>query len=294
MTPFLERIEEDPLVCFGALGTMVMDKGFDLADCLGQWLLDHPDENRWLTAQYVDVGCKLLGSAGSMGCRWRLEKWGLEDRVVEINREVTRAVKAAAPEDCYVAGIVMHCGRMLTPLGDLEPEALSDAFREEFVGYAEGGADVLWVATMMDLDEAVTAVRAARDVCGLPVIASMSFDFGVKGARTMMGVDPKTAAVRLVEAGADVVGHNCGGASPAESTRIMREMSEVTDKPLATKPNGGEPNVVDGKTVWPFTPEQYAAEAPNWVAAGARIVGGCCGTTPQHAASMYAALREGD
>jgi 5-methyltetrahydrofolate--homocysteine methyltransferase len=180
---------------------------------------------------------------------------------------------------------------MLKPLGDLDPELLYDAYREEVVGYAEGGVDVLWIMTMMDIEEAVIAVKAAKDFSSLPVMASMSFDFTAKGGRTIMGVDPVTAAKRLVEAGADVVGHNCGGATPEESTLILREMRTVTDKPLVAKPNGGKPELIDGKNYYPFTPEQFAMEVPNWVDAGARVVGGCCGTTPKHASEIFAAVK---
>jgi len=290
MPSFLEDIEAEPLVCFGALATVLMQKGFDLSGCLGQWCLEHPQALGWLTEQYLDAGCRILGAAGSQGCRWRLERWGLQDRVVELNREVTKLVKAAAPQDVYVAGLIMSSGRMLEPLGDLDPEQLYDAFREEVVGYVEGGADVLWVMTMTDIEEAALAVKAAKDFAHLPIIATMSFDSTPKGPHTMMGVDPKTAATRLVQAGADVVGHNCGGATLAETTRILREMAEVTTRPLASKPNAGKPEVVDGAVLWSATPEQYAAEALAWADAGARIVGGCCGTTPEHASRIRAAL----
>ena len=187
---------------------------------------------------------------------------------------------------------IMMPWKMLKPLGDLDPEKLYSAYREEVVGYAEGGVDVIWIMTMMDIEEAVIAVKAAKDFSNLPVIASMSFDLTAKGGRTIMGVDPGTAAVKLSEEGADVVGHNCGGATPEEATLILREMSKTTDKPLVSKPNGGKPEWVDGKNYWPFAPEQFAMEVSNWVSAGARIVGGCCGTTPKHAAEIFAAVKE--
>ena len=212
--------------------------------------------------------------------------------MIELNDKVSRIVKQVTPKGCYVAGSIMPSGKMLKPLGDLDPGALYDAYREEVVGYAQGGADVLWIMTMLDIEEAVIAVKAAKDFSNLPVIASMSFDFTPRGGRTMMGIDPKTAAARLVEAGADVVGHNCGGATPEESTLILQEMREVTDKPLVCKPNAGKPELVGGKTRWPFTPEKYAQEAPNWIAAGAKIVGGCCGSGPEHAAKIYDAVKK--
>jgi len=234
----------------------------------------------------VDAGCEIVASTGSQSCRWRLEKWGLQGKVVKINSMVTEMIKKCITDNCYVAGTMTPSGRMLKALGDLDPEDLYNAYREEVIGYVEGGADILWIMTMMDLEEALIALRAARDFSKLPVIASMSFDCTPKGPRTIMGVDPKTAARRLIEAGADVVGHNCGGATPKESTLILREIANVTTRPLVVKPNAGKPDVKDGKPSWPFTPDHYAEEVRNWIASGARIIGGCCGTTPEHARRM--------
>lgn len=291
MSAFLERIKKEPLVCYGAVATMLIERGFDMSGCLGKWFLDNPDELRWITKQYIDAGCKIAGSAGSQSGPWKLKNWGLQDKVIELNRGVTEIIKEMMPKGYYVTGTILPTGKLLKPLGDLDPEELYNAYREEVIGYAEGGADLLWVMTMMDIEEAVIAVKAAKEFSNLPVIASMAFDFTPKGAHTMMGVDPKTAATRLVEVGADIVGHNCGGATPEEATLILKEMSEVTDKPLISKPNAGKAEVVNGKTYWPFTPQQYAIEAPRWVAAGARIVGGCCGSTPEHAARICEALK---
>ncbi len=289
---FLERIKEAPLVCYGAVATMLVERGFDISGCRGKWLVDHPDDLQWIIKQYLDAGCKILGAGGSQCCRWKLEKWGLQDKVEEINCRVARIVREVTPEDCFVAGTILPTGKMLKPLGDLEPDVLYEAYREEVTGYAQGGVDVIWILTMMDIEEAVIAVKAAKDFSSLPVMASMSFDFTAKGGRTIMGVDPATAAKRLVEAGADVVGHNCGGATPEESTLILSEMRKVTDKPLVVKPNGGKPELIDGKNYYPFTPEQFAMEVSNWMSAGARIVGGCCGTTPKHAVQIFTAVNK--
>jgi 5-methyltetrahydrofolate--homocysteine methyltransferase len=185
----------------------------------------------------------------------------------------------------------MASGRMLEPMGDVTPAQLYDAFREEAVGYAEGGADVIWIMTMFDIQEAVLAVKAAKDFTKLPVMASMSFDFTPKGGRTMMGVDPKTSVEKLIEAGADVIGHNCGGATPEESTHILREMGTLTDMPLVAKPNAGIPESVDGRQVYPATPDRYAKEVPAWIAAGARVVGGCCGAGLEHTAKIAEAVK---
>ncbi|RUA02351.1 MAG: hypothetical protein DSY89_02965 [Deltaproteobacteria bacterium] len=293
MIPFLEAVEkEDPLVCFGAVATMVQEKGFDLSGCLGKWFLDHPDDLRWLTRQYIDAGCQLIGAGGSQGGPWKLEKWGLQDQIVEINQGVTEIIRAEMPAGSYLTGTILPTGKLLKPLGDLDPEALYHAYQEEVTGYARGGADAIWIMTMMDIEEAVTAVNASKKAApSLPVIASMAFDMTPRGARTMMGVPPRVAASRLVEAGADIVGLNCGGVTPEEATPILAEMGKVVDTPLVSKPNAGKPEVVGDKTQWHTTPRQYAENAADWVAAGAKIVGGCCGSTPAHAAKIGEVLK---
>jgi len=290
MSNFLERLNTDVLVTFGAVATELEKDGFDLSGFLGGWVVDHPDAYQRLLKAYVDIGCDLLGVTGSQGARFRLEKWGLQDKVIEINIKATKIVREVTPPNCFVVGTCMASGKMLEPFGDATPELLYDVFREEAVGYAEGGADVLWIMTMFDIQEAVLAVKAAKDFTQLPVIASMSFDFTPKGGRTIMGVDPKTAVEKLLDAGADVIGHNCGGATPEESTHILREMGALTDKPLVVKPNAGIPESVDGRQVYPATPERYAKEVPNWIAAGARIVGGCCGAGLEHTAKIAEAV----
>jgi len=292
MPDFLETIKERPLVTYGAVGSLLAGRGFDMTGCLGKWLLDNPDQLDWFTRQYLEAGCHILASAGSQCGPWKLEPWGLEDRVIELNRKVTERVKALLPEGHFLLGSILPTGKMLRPLGDLDPQALYEAYGDEVVGYAQGGADIIWIMTMTDLDEAVIGVKAAKDFSKLPVMAAMAFDNTPKGPRTIMGVDPKTAAIRLSEAGADVVGHNCGSADLRSVTRILDEMRQVTDKPLVAKPNAGTPVLVDGKTHWPETPEAFAAAASMWVKTGARVVGGCCGSTPAHAAAISQTLKD--
>jgi len=290
MSDFLDTIKAQPLITYGAVGSLLAERGFDMTGCLGKWLLDNPAQLEWLTRQYLGVGCRILASAGSQCGPWKLKPWGLEDRVIELNRSVTEKVKALLPEGHFVLGSILPTGRMLCPLGDMDPQELYDAYRDEVLGYAQGGADIIWIMTMADLEEAVIGVTAAKDFSRLPVMASMAFDYTPSGPRTVMGVDPKTAALRLSEAGADVIGHNCGGADLPQVIRILEEMRRVTDKPLVAKPNAGKPVLSGGCTHWPAAPEAYAAEIATWVKAGARVVGGCCGSTPAHAAAISRAL----
>lgn len=290
MSDFMETIKKRPLVTYGAVGSLLVERGFDMTGCLGKWLVDNPDQLKWLTRQYLKAGCHILASAGSQCGPWKLKPWGLEDQVIELNRKVTEQVKELLPDGHFVLGSILPTGRMLRPLGDMDPQELYEAYRDEVVGYARGGAHVIWIMTMTDLEEAVIGVKAAKDFSKLPVMAAMAFDHTPKGPRTVMGVDPRTAALRLSEAGADVVGHNCGGADLRKVSRILDEMREVIDKPLVAKPNAGTPVLVGGETQWPATPQEFAAEASLWVKAGARVVGGCCGTTPAHAAAICEAI----
>lgn len=291
MADFLTALKSKPIQIYGAIGSLLIDRGFDLTQCLGQWFLENPEELRWVTRQYLDAGCRLHAAGGSQCGPWKLEKWGLQDKIVEMNREVTEIVKEVVPADHFVGGSILPTGKMLKPLGDLDPEELPAAYRQEAEGYALGGADVILVLTMSQLEEAEIAVRAAKQVTDLPIVAAMAFDTTPKGPRTMMGVDPRTAAARLSEAGADVIGHNCGGAEPRAMVEILTEMRAVTDKPLIAKPNAGNPELVEGETVWPGSPEAFADRVAAWIEAGAAVFGGCCGTTPDHARAMDQVLR---
>lgn len=292
MNNFLKKIaEQEPMVCYGAVGTMLTQKGFDLTGCIGKWLLDNPDNLRWITKKYVDAGCTIIAAGGSQSGPWKLKNWGLENEIIKINSQVTEIVKHEIPKECFIAGTILPSGKLLKPMGDLDPDKLDKAYQQEAKGYAKGGAHAIWVMTMMDIEEACIAVKAAKKAANLPVIASMAFDVTKRGIYTMMGVDPQTAAIRLTEAGADIVGHNCGKAAPDQVIPILEQMKKVTDKPLVVKPNAGIPQLIDGVTCWQSTPDEYAASAVKWVEAGAKIVGGCCGSTPEHAFRISRALK---
>jgi 5-methyltetrahydrofolate--homocysteine methyltransferase len=292
MSDFLSSIQSGPMQIYGAIGSLLIDRGFDMTQCLGQWFMDNPEELRWVTRQYLEAGCRLHAAGGSQCGPWKLKKWNLEGQIVEMNQGVSRIVKQEVPKDHFVGGSILPSGKMLKPLGDLDPDELMEAYQQEAEGYAKGGSDVILVLTMTQLEEAAIAVQAAKRVCNLPVVAAMSFDITPLGPRTMMGVDPKSAAARLEEAGADVVGHNCGGAPPEAMAEILGQMREVTDMPLIAKPNAGLPQVKDGNTVWPGSPDEFARQIESWVEAGAAIVGGCCGTTPEHALAMDQAMQK--
>ena len=179
----------------------------------------------------------------------------------------------------------------MQPLGLKTEKEFIDCFGQQIGACAEAGADGILIETMIDLDEATAALRAAREVCSLPLVVSMTFEPGAKGFATVMGVSPEQAAARLVEAGADVVGSNCGSGID-NMVKIAQQMGTATDKPLWIKSNAGVPELVDGQTVFRETPQYMADRVAELVAAGARFVGGCCGTTPEHIAAFVAAVRK--
>jgi len=289
MTDILEALESQILITHFGIGTTYLSLGWDMKGPLEQWAVDHPEATQHIAQRCVDAGCHILPCA-CLSNRYRAAQWGLQDKVYELVYKAAKTARAVTPKHLYLAGETSVTGRFLKPVGDATLEEFYEAQKEVVLAMAEGGVDVIWILTMSDIEEAVAAVKAAKDHCDLPVLVTMAFDHGPRGCRTSMGVDPTTAARRLSEAGADVIGTNCGTSGVEDNTEIVREMRAASDKYILVRPNGGTPHVVDGKTVWPGTPEEFALESPKWVEAGANIVGGCCGTTEKHIRRMVEAL----
>ncbi len=296
MKSFLEKLEEKVLVAMGAVGTNLGARGMKLGQNAAQWCFNHPEEFRGLIKQYVDINCDILTAASSSANRLILSKYGFQDQTREINIKLARIAKEVVRGDMYVAGtlcsISLATGRFLSPLGDLSFEEVYESYKEQVESLAEGGVDLIWVITMADIEEASTAVRVVKECTDLPVIASMAFNPTSKGFRTIMGVDPQTAARKLQEEGADIVGTNCGGTSIEDTTKIIQEMREACSCYLVAKPNAGTPHLVQGQTVYPVTPEQMVKEVPNWINAGARIISGCCGATSDHITQMITVVNQ--
>ncbi|RME95920.1 MAG: hypothetical protein D6766_01980, partial [Verrucomicrobia bacterium] len=217
------------------------------------------------------------------GSRLALEGHGLADQAPAINEAGARLSKEAAAGRALVFGSIGPTGKMLM-MGETTPEELEAVFLEQAEALERGGADGLVIETMADLDEARAAIRAARRT-GLPVAACMVFDSGKDKDRTMMGVTPEQAAEALTEAGADIVGSNCGQGI-AGFVAICRRLRSATDRPVWIKANAGLPRIEGGRTVYETTPEEFAAVAPQLVEAGASFIGGCCGTTPEFIAAV--------
>jgi len=281
--------EKQVLVADGAWGTELAKRGLPVGEAPERWGLDHPDAVRAVARQYVEAGADIILTNTFGGSTLKLAKVGLSVDTHAVNATMARlSSEIAHPAGVLVAGSVGPTGEFMQPLGLISEEEMVAAFAEQIRGLADGGVDAILIETMSDLGEAKAALRAARENFAGPVICSMTFDHGPGGYATMMGVRPAQAAQDLEAAGADIVGSNCG-AGIANIIEVIALMRPATDLPLWAKPNAGLPELVQGQTVFRETPEQMAARLPDLVQAGARIIGGCCGTGPEHIAALVAA-----
>jgi len=288
---FLERLRSgEILVCDGAMGTQLQARGLGVGEYPDSWNLTHPWVVTSIHRAYLDEGCDLIitNTFGANGLK--LKRFGKEAEVYKINLAGARIAKEAAKERGMVLGDIGPTGEFVAPAGSLKAEDLYEVFKGQVLALVEGGVDAIIVETMSDLVEAKAAVRAAKENSSLPVIASMTFQKGRYGYRTMMGLGPQEATKELEAAGCDVIGSNCG-AGIREMIDIIREIRPLTDIPLIAEPNAGLPKLVKGKTVFDETHQDFARNLPDLMSAGANIIGGCCGTTPQHIAEIVKLVR---
>jgi 5-methyltetrahydrofolate--homocysteine methyltransferase len=281
-----------PIVADGAMGTMLMANGLEFGDPPELWNLEHPEIIRRVQRAYIDAGAQVILTNTFGGNRLRLELHGRQDRVDQLNRTaaVLASVEAdAADHPVVVAGDIGPSGQIMESIGGtLTPAIAREVFAEQARALAAGGADVIWVETMSDVNEAVAAILGARDAApGLPVIATMSFD--TRG-RTMMGVTPEQAAAALLEAGAAAIGGNCGN-GPEELVPVIEKMrAAFPDAVLVAKGNVGMPQLVGMAVQYETTPATMAEFARRFRDTGANVIGACCGSTPPHLRAMAEAL----
>ena len=279
------------VVSDGAFGTELMKRGLAAGQAAELWNAEHADAVAAVAKSYVEAGSDILLTNTFGGSRIKLERAGLAARTAELNRCGVAIARQAAGRKAAGFASIGPTGEFLEPLGTLSEAQAVACFAEQIAACVAGGAQGIVIESMADLAEAKAGLAAARQACQLPVVVSMTFAYGAKGFATMMGVTPERAAKELDAAGADIIGANCG-AGVHEAVEIARLLRAATKKPLWLKPNAGLPELVDGRTVFRETPEQFAAEAPRLVAAGANIIGGCCGTTPEHIRAIVAAMRQ--
>jgi len=278
------------LVSDGAWGTFLQKKGLKPGDCPELWCVDHPNEVLDIARSYIDAGADMIETNSFGGSRFKLEHYGLADRAAELNEAAAAISRQAAGEDKWVIASIGPTGKMLI-MEDITEEELYDGFKEQATALAKGGADAICIETMTALDEASLAVRAARENTVCEVICTFTFERTVKGEyRTMMGVSPIEAVKTALDAGAHIIGTNCGNGFE-RMIDIVKEMREFEpDKPILVHANAGLPKNVNGVDIFPETPAQMTALVPDLINAGANIIGGCCGTTPTHISAIRKAV----
>ena len=277
------------LVSDGAWGTFLQQKGLKLGECPEEWNITHPDEVFDIAKSYIDAGADMIETNSFGGTIFKIEKYGLGDKVFELNKGAAEISRRAA-EDKFVIGSVGPTGKILM-MGDVTEEELYDAFKEQVKGLEAGGVDAIMIETMTDLDEARLAIRAAKENTNCEVFCTMTFDKTVQGEfRTMMGVSPTDMVNTLIEAGAELIGANCGNGID-DMIGIVEEIRKANSEiPVLVHANAGMPHYRDGQTVFPETPDEMAVLVPKIIAAGANVIGGCCGTTPGHISRVREAV----
>lgn len=280
-----------PLYLDGATGSNLQKAGMPSGICPEMWILKHPDILIDLQKQFLEAGTQILYAPTFSGNRLKLKEYGLDEYIVEMNTQLvglSRQAIAASGKQAYIAGNLTMTGESLAPMGSLELETLIDIYKEQAQILLDAGADLFVVETMMSLAETRAALIAIKEICDLPVITSMTFN---EDGRTLYGTDPKTAVVVLQSLGADVIGVNCS-TGPKEMTEIVRLMRHYANVPILAKPNAGLPKLIDGETVYDMTSDEFASFGPALIEAGASVLGGCCGTTPEHIAKLVAATKD--
>ena len=283
---FKKLVENGPVILGGATGTNLQKNGKPAGVCPEQWILENSEIMIKLQENYVAAGTDILYAPTFTANRIKREEYGLADRLEEMNRELIALSKKASNGKALVAADMTMTGRQLYPVGDLMFEELVEVYKEQAKVCASAGADLFVVETMMSLQECRAAVIAIKEVCDLPVMVSLTYN---PDGRTLYGTDPATATVVLQSLGADAIGINCS-TGPEDMIEPVAKMAEYATIPILAKPNAGLPELENGVTVYKTGPKEFAACGKKLVEAGASIVGGCCGTTPDHIRALKKAV----
>src|SRR6266478_5020298 len=289
---FIERLKQSPVLCDGAMGTLLYAKGIFINRCYDELNLSQPELIRGIHHDYLQAGAEIVETNTFGGNSFRLARHSLADRVREINLAGAHVAREAAKSfDVWVAGSIGPLGVRIEPLGKTSFEEARTAFREQIAALIEGGVDLPMLETFGYVEELHQAVLACRDVdAKIPIVAQVTID---EDGNCLDGSDPETFAARLSEWNVDVLGINCS-VGPVAMLDAIERVRAVTSLPLAAQPNAGMPRSVEGRNIYLCSPEYMASYARKFVAAGVRLVGGCCGTTPDHIRVMKSALRAGE
>jgi 5-methyltetrahydrofolate--homocysteine methyltransferase len=272
------------LISDGAAGSTLISRGLPSGMLAENWVIEHPEKIVQLHSDFINAGADIILTSTFNGTPIRLKGSSLEGKASLVNQKaVELAQSAVGDKEVYIAGSLGPVGQLIKPYGPLTMDEVSTSYAEQAKVLSETGVDLLVLETQFDFNEIKAAIQGIRSVSSLPLIASISFD---RGKRTMMGISPIQAGKELDILPVDALGINCGH-SLEENLQNLVELRPTTKKPIWFKPNAGLPHLdAAGVTVYDVNPEQMGAQAPSWIAAGAQVVGGCCGTTPQHLAEI--------
>jgi 5-methyltetrahydrofolate--homocysteine methyltransferase len=280
------------LVSDGAWGTFLQAKGLGPGECPELWNIEHPDEVFDIAKSYIDAGSDMIETNSFGGSVFKLKPYGLADKVTLLNRVAAEISRRAAGPEKHVLGSIGPTGKMLM-MEEVTLNELYEAFREQAIALSTGGADTLVVETMSDIEEAKAAVKACKENTSCEVVCTMTFEkSGEQEYYTIMGISPEQMTEELIAAGAHIIGANCGNGikNMVDITRAIRRVDKII--PVLIHANAGAPIYKDGKTMFPETPEQMAEHIESLIDAGANIIGGCCGTTPDHIRKIVAIVQK--
>lgn len=292
MNKFLECLKAgDILVADGATGTNLQKAGLAAGMHTEDWVFDQPDKILALEKTFVAAGADIILTCTFGGTRLRMRGAKHADRIAEINQRAVKLAREAASvrDGVLVGGSIGPLGQLMKPYGPITPEEAKNAFAEQANALAEGGVELFVIETQFAFEEADAAFEGARSVTDLPIVISFSYD---RGTRTMMGVKPVDVIKKYKAMGAALVGANCGTTLENMETIVKEYASTETGFPLWAKPNAGMPRLEGAQTIYDVTPQQMAEFARKYIAHGARVVGGCCGSTPEHIAAIAEAVKK--
>ena len=282
-----DLFQKGPIILDGATGSNLMAKGMPMGVCPEDWIYHHKDAIVSLQKAYVEAGTQILYAPTFTANRIKLAEYDMEDRLEELNRAMVRYSREAAGDRAFVAGDLTMTGRQLYPVGDLMFEDLVDVYKEQVRAILKEGVDLFVIETMMSLQECRAALLAVKETCDLPVMISLTYN---EDGRTLYGTSPEIAMVVLEHMGADIVGVNCS-TGPLAMIPLVKAMLPYADIPIMVKPNAGMPELENGETVYKMMPEEFADACEQLVDAGASVVGGCCGTRPDHIKALADRMR---
>lgn len=291
MQKLLDRLAQgEILVADGAVGTMLLERGLEAGDCPERMNLEQPEVLEEIARLYLEAGADIIQTNTFGASPLKLSQYSLRDRTEEINAEAVRAVREVIGDRAYLSASCGPCGRVLKPYGDTSPGEVAEGFRRQMKALVLEGIDMICIETMIDLEEARLAIEASKSVSPFtPVCATMTFDPTPKGFFTIMGISIEQAAKGLANAGANIVGSNCGNGIE-NMIKIAAEFRKHTTLPLIIQSNAGLPEMKGKGLVYPETPEFFAEGSRKLIECGANIIGGCCGTTPEHIAAIREAV----